>query len=163
MKLEASENEKRLIKQQLENIEKRLEETKEQYEKRIEDTKEHIETLKYENQFQKQLINSAGGMIKKSMSTLSYLLLNYKDAPHIDKLNDYSIMSKNMDDFIKILTYYYNKNKLDKYVGDFIIRQYKKEEPETQSLWSSDTDRLNYFICELIKKQEKDKKKTMDT
>lgn len=85
-------------------------------------------------------------MINKSMNTLSYLLLNYKDAPHIKKLQDYSILSKNIDNFIKSLTYYYDKNKLDKYIGDFFIRQYKREESELQSLWSSDTDRLNYFI-----------------
>lgn len=163
-KLKASENEKKLIVKQLENIEKQLDETKkkyekqldetrEQYEKRIEDAKEHIDTLKYENEFQKHMINSAGGMIKKSMNTLNYLLLNYKNAPHITELDDYSIISKSINDLIKNLIYHYNKNLLNKYIGDFIVRQYKKEEPEAQSLWSSDTDRLNYFICEFIKEQ----------
>ena len=187
-KLRAIENEKNIIKQQLDETKKQCEkqlddtkkqisetkkqidETRKQYEKqiemanrekdkRIEEIKEHVETLQNENQFQKQLINSAGGMIKKSMNTLSYLLLNYKNAPHIKELSDYSIISKNMMELIKNITHYYNKNKLEKFMGDFIIRQYKKDEPELQSLWSSDTDRLNYFICELIKEQNNNKKK----
>lgn len=164
-KLKASENEKKLIKEQLENTKGQLEETKKQYEKQIEAVNKqvelvnkHVETLEQQNQFQKQLINSAGGMIKKSMNTLSYLLLNYKNAPHICQLNDYSIISKDTGDLIKSLVHYHNKNKLNKYIGDFIIKQYKKEEPESQSMWSTDTDRLNYFICELLKEQNKKSK-----
>ena len=60
------------------------------------------------------------------MNTLSYLLLNYSNAPHINKLDDYSIISKDMDDLITNITFYYDKNNLDKYIGDFIIKQYKK-------------------------------------
>lgn len=135
-KLKSLENEKKCI-------EKQLESTKEQYEN-------HIETLKSENKFQKQLINSAGGMIQKSMNTMSYLLMNYNNAPKLTHLNDYSIMSKNIDYLIKELIHYKKKNILDKYIGDFIVKQYKKDEPELQSMWSSDTERLNYFIREFI-------------
>ena len=168
-KLEASENEKNMIKEQLNEAKKQIEATSKQCEKQIdavnkqvELVNKHVESLQLENQFQKQIINSAGGMIKKSMNTLSYLLLNYKDAPHIKELADYSIICKNIAELVKNLTYYHDKNKLDKYIakpragplGDFIIRQYKREEPELQSIWSTDTDRLNYFICELMKEQK---------
>ena len=179
-KMRAMENEKNMIKEQLveaktqikiiskekeiqmDEAKKQIEIVYKEKEKRISEIKEHLETLKYENQFQKQIINSAGGMIKKSMNTLSYLLLNYKNAPHIKGLPDYSIICKNITELVKNLTYYHDKNKLDKFIakpragplGDFIIKQYKREEPELQSIWSSDTDRLNYFICELIKEQK---------
>jgi hypothetical protein len=126
-----------------EQFENRLAESKEQYE-------DHIETLRLENNFQKQLINSAGGIIQRSMNTMSYLLLNYNNAPPLTQLSDYSIMSKNIDCLMNDLIYYYKKNKLDKHIGDFIVQQYKKKEPELQSIWSSDVDRLNYFIRELI-------------
>ena len=145
--IEASENEKKIIK---EHLEKQIEAAN----KHVEAVNKHVESLQLENQFQKQIINSAGGMIKKSMNTLSYLLLNYKNAPHIKELSDYSIICKNITELVKNLTYYHDKNKLDKFIGDFIIKQYKREEPELQSIWSSDTDRLNYFICELIKEQK---------
>jgi len=110
----------------------------------------HIETLKNENKFQKQLIESAGGMIKKSMNTMSYLLLNYNEAPQLKALNDYSIISKNTNTLIENLIHYHKKGKFDKYLGDFLVQQYKKDDPKLQTLWSSDSERLNYFIRELI-------------
>lgn len=152
-KLEASENEKKIMKEMLENTKSQMNVILEKSESQISEIKKQVEILQTENHYHKQLINSAGGMIKKSMNTLNYLLLNYKDAPHIQGLPNYSIISKSVNDLIKTIVYYYEKNKLDKHIGDFIIGQYKKEEPELQSLWSSDTERLNYFICELIKGQ----------
>src|SRR5579883_2773778 len=77
-----------LLKEKLKYLEKQLDETKQhfvnqlgetkqQYENLLRSTEEHykshIETLKNENIFQKQLINSAGDIIKKSMNTLSFL------------------------------------------------------------------------------------------
>ena len=162
----AAENERNIYKLQLEEVkkqhEKELENTITLYEKRVEHVSKQVRILENQTQFQEQLINSAGGIIKKSMNTLSYLLLNYSNAPHINKLDDYSIISKDMDDLITNITFYYDKNKLDKYIVDFIIKQYKKNEPENQSLWSSDTDRLNYFICEIMKKQDNKKQWILD-
>ena len=164
-KLKALENQLNKTENQLVKTEKQLDHTKEQYENQLNDTKEqyesqlkhtkgqyesHIETLKMQNNFQKQLINSAGGIIQKSVNTLSFLLLNYNQAPCLKGLNDYSIISKNIDHLVKDLIFYYKKGKLDKYFGDFLVKQYKNDDPELQALWSSDTDRLNYFIRELI-------------
>lgn len=131
-------------KQNLENfMEKHIDEIKNQYEN-------HIHTLKNENKFQKQLIDSAGGIIKKSMNTLTYLLLNHNTAPQLEALPDYSIISKNTEFLINDLIHYHKKGTFNKYIGDFIIKQYKKENPNVQALWSSDIERLNYFIRELI-------------
>lgn len=65
----------------------------------------HIDTLKSENNFQKQLISSAGGLIQKSMNTMSYLLLNYNKAPELLALNDYSVISKDTETLIKDLVH----------------------------------------------------------
>ncbi len=178
-KLRSIENEKNIILNQLtetknqlidakNQYEERLNETKnkfgciiDQYEERLIESRDHIETLKYENRFQKQLINSAGGIIQRSMNTMSYLLLNYNNAPVLTHLPDYSIVSKNVDTFVNDLIFYHKKNKLDKHIGDFIVQQYKKSNPELQSLWSSDVDRLNYFIRELINDKNKGETKAI--
>jgi len=76
---------------------------------------------------------------------------SYPDAPHLDQLDHYSIIHE--DDKIDLtqdLLYFYKKNILDKYLGDIIIKYYKKENPEEQSLWSTDSARLNYIVKELI-------------
>ena len=109
----------------------------------------HIDTLKIENKFQKQLIESAGGMIKKSMNTMSYLLLNYNNAPPLEPLKDYSVL-EDKNKFIDNLTYYHSKNKLDEYLGDFLVKHYKTEDPKERSNWNSDTSRLTYINRELV-------------
>ena len=83
------------------------------------------------------------------MNTFSYLLQNYNNAPCLNSLNDYSIISKDTDYLINELILYYDKSKLDKFLGDFIVKHYKKDNPQLQALWNSDTDRLNYTIREL--------------
>lgn len=87
---------------------------------------------------------------------------NYPDAPALEGLSDYAkIMydrdsetdeniSMTPDDFIDTLAYEYNNNHLYKYLGDFIIKYYKKEDPAEQSMWTSDTSRLTYIIKELL-------------
>lgn len=130
------------------------------YETNIQDIKEqyenHIDTLKIENKYQRQLIESAGGMIKKSMNTMSFLLMNYNNAPQLECLPDYSIITKDTETLIKDLVHYNRKGKLAKYIGDFIVKQYKKDSPELQAFWSSDIERLNYFVRELINNKGKD-------
>lgn len=143
-KLKSFENEKKILENNVEIM-------KSQYEN-------HIETLKNENKFQKQIIDSAGGMIKKSMNTMSYLLLNYNNAPQLEALPDYSIISKNTETLIKDLIHYHKKGTFEKYIGDFIVKQYKKDNPNLQALWSSDIERLNYFIRELINNKNNDDK-----
>lgn len=95
-------------------------------------------------------------MIKKSMNTMSYLLLNYNEAPQLMSLPDYSIISKNADTLIDNLIHYHIKGKFDKYIGDFLVQHYKKDDPKLQSIWSSDIERLNYFVRELFNTQSKE-------
>ena len=144
----------KLLEEKIKSIEK--EKKYIEYEKNsIEMTlKEQINMLKTENNFHKQLINSAGGLIGKSMSTMSYLLLNHNDAPVLKPLVDYSIISKDDETLIKNLVYHNRKGTLEKYMGDFIVEQYKKDDPDLQAIWSSDTERLNYFIRELTKTKD---------
>jgi len=136
---------------------KLMEEKNKSLEKEKNTMKEHIDTLKNENDFQKQLINCAGGLVQKSVNTMSYLLLNHNNAPQLQSLSDYSIISKDTETLIKDLIHYHKTGKFDKYIGDFIVKQYKKEDPNLQALWSSDVERLNYFIRELINNNKNEK------
>lgn len=150
-------NQLKLLEEKLKNIEKEKEllqkekiEMRENMDNLKTEMEKHIKTLKTENQFQKQLINCAGGIVQKSMNTMSYLLLNHNNAPELEALKDYSIITRDTETLIKDLIFYHKKGKFDKYIGDFIVKQYKKEDPNLQAIWSSDIERLNYFIRELI-------------
>ena len=125
-----------------------------------------IETLKKDNAYLKSIINNAGNIIKSSVSTISYVSQNYNDAPILEPIKDYSKVTYDIDSenyeetnherktktdkeirkdknrFIDIIIHKHDKNVLDRYLGDIIIKCYKKKDPKKQSLWSSDTSRL---------------------
>ena len=48
------------------------------------------------------------------------------------------------------IIYNHNHKILHKYLGDFIIKVYKKEKPSEQSIWNTDSSRLTYIIKDLI-------------
>ena len=113
---------------------------------------ETISVLKSEVAHLKSIVNNSGSLIKTSVSTMAYVIKNYKEAPALESLTDSSIINceKNNVAFVENLIYEYNHNKLDVYIGDFIIKIYKKDDPSKQSVWNSDTNRLTYLIRDLI-------------
>jgi len=124
-----------------------------QYHKEIHDKDSNtIMMLKSENDHHKTLVNNAGSIIKTSVSTMAYVIKNYKDTPVLESIKDYSAIKYEQDntEFIENLIYEHNHNKLYVYIGDFIIKTYKKDDPSKQSIWNSDTSRLTYLIREII-------------
>ena len=113
---------------------------------------ELISILKSENAHLKSIVNNTGSIIKTSVSTMAYVIKNYKEAPALKSLEDYSIIHFEQDntEFVENLIYEHNHNKLHIYISDFVIKTYKKEDPSQQSIWNSDTNRLTYLIREII-------------
>lgn len=114
--------------------------------KKLEEDKRHY----------KKLVEGAGILAKTSMSTLSYVMSTYKDAPALDKMENYACIqydgkNKKINLYDMMFTHQ-DKGTLHTYLGDFLIDVYKKDNPEDQSLWISDTSRLTYIIRELIDK-----------
>jgi len=133
----------------LKEMVKKLEEDKiklEEDKRQLNDNVEHY----------KKVINNAGLIIKTSVSSLSYVVKNYPNAPKLEKLKDYSyIKYKDEDDefdLIDIIFSQYENKKLHEYLGNIIINAYKKEDPSTQSFWTSDISRLTYIIRDIINK-----------
>ena len=112
-----------------------------------------------------------------NISIKKYIQQNYSDAPSLDKLEytQYAKLTYEPDDkksnnnkdndsidsdketdqeknekLIYTLIHHYNNDTLYKFLGDFIIKNYKKEDPSTQAIWNSDVSRLTYIIKELM-------------
>lgn len=119
---------------------------------------ETINVLNDEVKHLKLLINSAGSIINNSMSALSYAMKHYKDAPVLETIKDYSALKYNQNDteFIENLLVEYKNKLLPTYLGNFIIKTYKKDDPSTQSIWNSDTNRLTYVIKEILNNNKTD-------
>lgn len=135
---------------------KKLEVQNEQFIKELHlDKKELKDKLEIEQNYSKQVINNAGTIVGKSISTLQFITQNYNTAPILTQLPDYSNISENDQKLIDNLIYYQKKGTLHEYIGNYIIQNYKKDNPKNQSMWNTDTDRLNYVIRELFIKNVK--------
>jgi len=87
-----------------------------------------------------------------NISVHNYAKKNYSNAPPLKGPTDFAKLTyEDNSDLASQLTKYYNMNRLPKFLGMFIIRYYKKDNPNDQSLWSTDQSRVNYTVKELPK------------
>ena len=111
------------------------------------------------NQSTNNTVNTTYNISKLSIK--NYLRQKHPNAPALEGLSDYAAIkyietdeedgdNNSIDLFIDILVYNQNNACLNKYLGDFIIQNYKKEDPTQQAMWSSDISRLTYIIKELL-------------
>jgi len=57
---------------------------------------------------------------------------------------------------LKILWFLILKKKsLDKFIGDIIIKEYKKEDTKTQQIWTTDVSRLSFLVRQILNETEK--------
>lgn len=113
-----------------------------------------ISTLKTENRNLRVLLNNAGSVVKTSVSTMSYIIKNYNEAPVLESFTDIAALHYDAtpQEFVERILYEYRHDNLTTYIGDLILKDCKKEDPTKQSIWNSDTARLTYIIRELFNK-----------
>lgn len=94
-----------------------------------------------------------------NVSIKKFIQQQYSDAPPLEGLENYAALKfeeeyesedSMEDEFISIISYNHTQNSLHQYLGDFIVKYYKKDDPKQQSVWSSDVSRLTYIIKELL-------------
>ena len=99
---------------------------------------------------------TAEAMKSVSISALKYANDKFKDAPALLPLENFNINNLDFDNeddkkqLTEILVYNAKQKSLDKLLGDHIVKNYKKDNPEEQSFHTTDCSRLNYIVRELI-------------
>ena len=95
----------------------------------------------------------AGGLVKKSVSALTYSMTNYEDAPHIKAIDvdDVEIFNESDKKIVEDIISAYKHKTFNKYLGDIIVKLHKKDNPLKQSIWNTDDNRLTYLIKDLMK------------
>ncbi len=99
---------------------------------------------------------TAEAMKSVSMSALKYANEKFKNTPALLPLDNFNLNDLDFDDeedkkkLVEILIYNAKQNSLDKLLGDHIVKEYKKENPEEQPFHTTDCSRLNYIVRELI-------------
>ena len=103
-----------------------------------------------------EAINTTSQVAKKSLSMMSYAIKNLSKAPNMKSI-DYDSATKLLEleytgnhTLEYTILYNFDNNMLHKYVGKIIVKEYKKENPQKQSIWSSDTSRLNFVIKQMV-------------
>ena len=147
-KLQETVNDMKL-KEQIKILNLKLSQSEQNVSKYKEDAVKHEEDAKY----YKKMFLEAGNLVKKSVSSLTYVVENFNEAPSlkmltvddINNVTDETTEKEIVDDIISA-----HKHKtLGKYLGDYIIKIYKKTNPKSQSIWNTDDSRLTYLIKEL--------------
>jgi len=113
---------------------------------------ETITVLKAEVSSLKTIINNTSSVVKTSMSTMTYALKNFKDAPALEPIQNMALIHHQQTaiEFAEKLIKEYRHKTLMNYIGDIIIKEYRKTNQATQALWNSDTSRLTYVVREII-------------
>ena len=99
---------------------------------------------------------TAEAMKSVSISALKYANEKFKNTPALIPLNNFNLNDLDFDDeedkkkLVEILIYNAKQNSLDKLLGDHIVKEYKKDNPEHQPFHTTDCSRLNYIVRELI-------------
>lgn len=91
----------------------------------------------------------------QNISIKAYINQNFNQAPALAPITpeEYKLLEdKGVKQMIDKLIYKERHNNLHSYLGDHLIKYYKKKsDPASQAMWSSDTSRLTYHIRELYK------------
>jgi len=122
------------------------------------DKLKRLEEVEKENEELKEVNKDVIKTNKYAMSAFNYLAKTFKETPalnrvRVDQLDTIMYKDHNTDDDFKLvesLIYYHRFKRLHEYIGDTIVALYRKHDPETQSIWNSDTQRLSYIIRTLV-------------
>lgn len=134
--------------------------------KKVKDLEDELKTQKIKNLEEKNMVLeklvstlceqalTKDKTINKSVSALTFLMTHRKKAPPLKELTvdgakEILGYSENKPLIDRIIDCYKSK-KLDIFIGDAIVKCYKKENPEEQSVWNTDVSRLTYLIKDLI-------------
>lgn len=108
------------------------------------------EKLELMNSF-KNIAENTAETSRTSCSALNYIMKNYSNAPYIQEFTKFELLKEGNEDYsvAEIVIHKYNYNELCTYIGDIIVGEYKTKNPNQQTLWSSDVNRLAYIIREI--------------
>lgn len=149
-----------VTKSDYEEIVKELEKTKHKLElkeeemqkKLLEKDKEKLEAINkiYQEFALKSVTNTQNNTI--NIGNLNYVNEHFKTAPVLEKITDFVIDGidtndiTQIDKFIDNIIYYHKNKSLHEFLGDHIVKIYKKNNLNEQSFHTTDITRLNYVV-----------------
>ena len=164
------DNEVAILKQQLENAElsgkiNHLEMTLKNKDELLKSKDDTIEILKNQSTITNTTTSAITNIATKTVSALTYLTTKHKNAPPLLQVeHEQAKKLLECDEHVKLeehILIEYKEGRLDEFIGDIIVKHYKKEDPGQQSIWNSDVSRLSFLIKDIVGEESewvKDKK-----
>lgn len=116
--------------------------------------KKQNKIMQEENDFHKKIIMEVGNINEPAVSSYKYICKTYTNAPPLLPINlNILKLNENNETNAKFIIREFNNERLAQSIGKCIILEYKKDDPNVQSLWGTDTSRLSYVIREIINKE----------
>lgn len=137
-------------KQQRDEINKLHAKLYEEYEEKVIENKE-LKQVKA-NQPAEILENMSGIQVSQSKDRIKISAFNYArkhfktTGPAIKNFEESNLLGEDDIAIGENAVYYHKKKQFHMYIGDILIKVYKKDDPKTQSLWSSDINRIVYIF-----------------
>lgn len=111
-----------------------------------------IEMLKKQLETYEKLLKDS--MPSQTINNFTFISNTYPNAPILESQESYvNLLEAKKTTLMELLTLYYEQKRLHSFVGDYIIKYYKKDNPKDQSMWSSDVSRLSYIINQSCNKK----------
>jgi len=109
---------------------------------------------KYEKQVETYEMMLKSLTSPQSVNYFNYICTTYPNPPALTGQKSYvNLLEAKTMTLIEVITMYYGNDQLVNFIGDYIIKLYKKGEAKDQSMWSTDISRLTYIISESCKEK----------
>lgn len=87
----------------------------------------------------------------QTINYYNYISSSFPNPKLLDSNKSYkNLLEAKTMTLIEVIVMYHSNGKLANFVGDYIIKNYKKE-PKDQAMWGTDVSRLNFIISESCK------------
>jgi len=141
------------VKQELENEKQEIEQEKQEIEKKLLEREKEKIALKAKLDIYREFAEKPKTVNNNVYNNnMNYVNKNYKDAPALKKITNYIIDDIDLNNDTELekisnrIVYSYNNKSLHKYIGDHIIKTYKKEDKSQQSFHATDVARRKYLV-----------------
>jgi len=96
--------------------------------------------------YQSSAICDQSSTINKQENAMNYIMNRLVDAPDLYPFTNFIEYIEDQTDVADQIIHHYERKKLVEFIGDIIIKEYKKENPIQQSVWNTDNNRFTCLI-----------------
>jgi hypothetical protein len=120
--------------------------------KEIKNLKKQLSETKEDKACFKNMAENAIEATKSSMSALAFVTKHYANAPAIEYFTNFQLLLENNEDYsvAEVAISYKKKKELPIFIGNVLIKEYKKDNPANQSMWNTDPSRSSYMVMESV-------------